>query len=154
MDVKILNPFLEATIDVARNMAQLEIKVGKPSLKVGDIASGDVTGFIKLDGSRHRGSLAITFNSEALMLVYERMLGETLQALDDSAMDLAGEITNMVCGGAKQRLSENGYDFSLTQPSMLSGESHHIHHQGKGPVLALPLELEKGQMMIEVCLNR
>jgi chemotaxis protein CheX len=113
-----------------------------------------VTGFIKLDGSRHRGSLAITFNSEALLLVYERMLGETLQALDDSAMDLAGEITNMVCGGAKQRLSESGYDFSLTQPSLLSGVAHHIHHQGKGPVLTLPLELEKGQMMIEVCLNR
>lgn len=153
MDVKILNPFLEATIEVARTMAQLDIVVGTPALKQGNTASGDVTGFIKLSGSNYKGSLAISFNREALLLVYEKMLGETLAQIDDSALDLVGEITNMVCGGAKQRLSESGFEFNLTQPQLLSGRRHQITHQGDGPVLILPLNLEQGNMVIEVCLN-
>jgi chemotaxis protein CheX len=134
-------------------MAQLEIIVGKPHIKESNLSQGEVTGFIELVGPKHSGSLAITFNKDALLLVYQNMLGETLESLDESTLDLAGEITNMVCGGAKQRLSEKGMDFDLTRPSMLSGTAHQVSHKGKGPVLSLPLALDQGQMFIEVCLN-
>lgn len=154
MDVRIINPFLEATLDVARTMAQIDITVGKPSVKQGQKASGEVSGFIQLNGQKHRGSLAISFSREALLLVYRNMLGEPLETLDDSALDLAGEITNMVCGGAKQRLAEKGYEFDLTQPAMLSGMPHTIEHKPSGPVVTLPLHLPEGEMFLEVCLNR
>jgi chemotaxis protein CheX len=81
-------------------------------------------------------------------------LGESLQAIDDSALDLAGEITNMVCGGAKQKLSEKGFEFDLTQPSILSGKDYEVTHSWDGPVLSLPLQLDDGIIYIEVSLNR
>ncbi|TCS40671.1 chemotaxis protein CheX [Reinekea marinisedimentorum] len=154
MDVGIINPFLEATLEVTRTMANMESRVGKPALKKGNQANGEVTGFIALSGPAHKGTLAITFEKEALLAVYERMLGEKLSELDDSALDLAGEITNMVCGGAKQRLSSSGYDFDLTRPTILTGKPHEINHPGNGPVLTLPLELDQGKMYIEVNLSR
>ncbi|WP_040556414.1 chemotaxis protein CheX [Reinekea blandensis] len=154
MDVRIINPFLEATLDVARTMAQLEVTVGKPVLKQGHDAPGQVSGFIHLNGLNHKGSLAISFSSKALLLIYRNMLGEPLETLDDSALDLAGEITNMVCGGAKQRLASKGYEFDLTQPTLLSGSPHSIEHTPAGPVVTLPLHLPEGEMYLEVCLNR
>lgn len=154
MDVKIINPFVEALVEVATSMAQLELTVGKPFLKQATEAEGEVSGFIELKSAQHNGSLAITFDRPALLLVYERMLGEALETVDDSALDLAGEITNMVCGGAKQRLASNGYDFELTTPSMLKGDHHVISHLGGGPVIGLPLSTQNGQVMLEVSLNR
>jgi len=154
MDAGIINPFLEATLEVTKSMAQLEATVGHPAIKKGIEAQGEVTGFIELNGTALQGTLAITFNKEALLLVYKKMLGDTLDDIDESALDLAGEITNMVCGGAKQRLSENGYNFTLTRPSILSGTPHEIKHRGSGPVITLPLELGHGKMFIEVCLHR
>jgi chemotaxis protein CheX len=154
MDVGIINPFVEAALEVTRTMANMQSKVGKPSLKTGTRANGQVTGFIALSGVTHNGTLALTFEKEALLAVYEQMLGEKLEKVDDSALDLAGEITNMVCGGAKQRLSESGYDFSLTRPNILTGTPHDVNHPGKGPVLTLPLELEQGRIFIEVNLSR
>lgn len=154
MDVAIINPFVEATLEVTRTMANTKSTVGKPTLKQGNQADGEVTGFIKLSGTEHNGSLAITFNQDAILLVYERMLGEKITSLDDSALDLAGEITNMVCGGAKARLEQKGYDFSLTQPTILTGSEYTIDHPGNCPVITLPLELEQGKIFIEVSLSR
>jgi chemotaxis protein CheX len=154
MDVGIINPFVESTLEVASTMAQLDFQVGKPSLKTDSKSQGEVTGFIELSGMNHKGSLAISFNTEALLLVYQKMLGEVLETVDDSALDLAGEITNMVCGGAKQKLSEQGFEFDLTQPSILSGHDHEVVHTLSGPVLSLPLQLEQGIIYIEVSLNR
>lgn len=154
MDVGIINPFVESIIEVAQMMAQLDVDVGKPEVKKDTIAQGEVTGLIELAGQKHKGSLAISFEKDALLLVYQKMLGETLETLDDSTLDLAGEITNMVCGSAKQKLSEKGYDFDLTQPSILSGEQHIIEHKWGGPILALPLQLEAGIIYIEVSLHR
>ncbi len=153
MDVGIINPFLEATLDVTSSMAQLTVVIGAPALKHGKIAQGEVTGYIELNGPLYIGSLAISFSKAALLLIYERMLGENLSELDDSTVDLAGEITNMVCGGAKKRLAEKGYQFSLSRPKLLTGQQHEIQHQGPGPVITLPLQLGDGEMFIEVCLN-
>ena len=153
MDVGIINPFLESTLEVTRSMAQLDAKLGPPSLKKINTSQGEVTGLIELAGTNNRGSLAITFSKDALLLVYQRMLGESLTELDESTLDLAGEITNMVCGGAKQRLSAKGFEFNLTRPTMLSGVAHEIQHLGSGPVVTMALQLEQGSIYIEVCLN-
>ena len=154
MDVGIINPFLKSTLEVTRSMAQLEATLGKPFLKTNQTSQGEVTGLIELASSHNRGSLAITFSKDALLLVYQRMLGETLAELDESTFDLAGEITNMVCGGAKQRLSAKGLEFNLTRPTMLTGALHEVQHLGTGPVVTMALQLEQGSIYIEVCLNR
>lgn len=154
MDAAIINPFVESTVEVAETMAQLSVAIGKAQLKENNNAQGEVTGIIELASQKHHGSLAITFEKAALLLVYKKMLGETLESLDDSALDLAGEITNMVCGSAKQKLSLNGYDFDLTQPSILTGKNYQVEHKWGGPVLTLPLQLDEGIIYIEVSLKR
>lgn len=152
MDVKIINPFVEALLDVTESMAQLSGQVGKPELKLTQDAPGIVTGFIRLHGRKAKGTLAVSFSEQSLLMIFERMLGEKLPELDDSAYDLAGELTNMVCGGAKRRLSDSGYEFDLTQPDILKGAGHTLDH-GHGPTITLPIEYGIGNIYIEVSLK-
>jgi chemotaxis protein CheX len=154
MDVKLINPFVEALIEVTESMAQMSGHIGKPTLKQDVKALGIVSGFIKLNNANTKGSLSISFSEPVLLSIYEKMLGETLVQLDESAYDLAGEITNMVCGGAKRRLSEQGLSFDLATPEIYKGAGHDILHLDNRPVVLLAINMEMGNIFIEVCLNR
>ena len=58
MDVRFINPFIDATTDVLTTMAGIAPKAGKPFLKKNDLASGDVSGIIGLTGGAS-GSMAL-----------------------------------------------------------------------------------------------
>ena len=44
MEIRYINPFLEGTIEVIKTMAFIEPRPGKPYLKTGNNAQGDITG--------------------------------------------------------------------------------------------------------------
>ena len=152
MNVAIINPFVEATLDVTTNMAQLTATIGKPNLKKESSLHGDITGFIELNGTEQKGTLALSFTEEAILLIYERMLGEEADSINTAVEDLTGEFTNMVCGGAKQRLAGQGFNFDLTRPSIIQGKSKTADHIPGKPVIELPIQLEGKEMYLEVCL--
>ncbi len=106
MDVEFINPFLISIQNVLKTMAQLEAKPGTPALKTNEIACGDVTGLIGMAGKQTKGTLAITFSESTILEITKRMLGEEEKSINDTVTDMAGEITNMVTGGAKKLLNE------------------------------------------------
>ena len=67
----------------------------------------------------------------------------------DEIIDLVGEITNMVTGGAKRMLSEKGFEFDMATPIVVSGKAHTIHHKSKGPVVIISIKGEVGKAYIE-----
>src|SRR3569832_1054656 len=100
MNAELINPLLEAILDVLSTMAQREAKPGRPTLKQDDAAHGDVTGLIGMTGEQARGSLAVTFSVRAFLDICRRMLGEESITIVASVTDLVGVITYMVSGGA------------------------------------------------------
>ncbi len=56
------------------------------------------------------------------------MLGERFESVDLDVINLVGEITNMVTGGAKRLLEEMGYDFDLATPVVITGKEQKITH--------------------------
>ncbi len=150
MNVEFVNPFLNAILNVLSTMATLEAKPGKPALKKGSVAKGDVTGLIGMIGDKAKGSLAITFTEPVALEITRRMLGEAPAAIDDTVIDLVGEITNMVCGGAKSALGEKGYNFDLAIPGMIAGKNHTVTHKSKGPTVLVPFATDYGEFFVEV----
>lgn len=153
MQVDFINPFLESMINVLSTMAMLEVKAGEPMVKKNETALGDVTGLIGMTSPQAKGSLAITFTSQVLLEICKRMLGERPDAVDETATDLAGEITNMVSGGAKRLLGEKGYDFDMAIPAIVSGKNHTVHHKTGGPKIIVPFETAHGAFFVEVCFD-
>lgn len=151
MEAKFINPVLTSMVNVLSTMAQMVPKPGRPSLKTDDSAPGVVTGLIAMEGAQARGSLAISFPKAVILDIVKRMLREEKTEVDDMARDLTGEISNMVMGGAKGLLEEDGYHFGLSLPTVLFGEGHTIHHGVDGPRILLPFVAEPGEFFVEIC---
>jgi chemotaxis protein CheX len=153
MDVEFINPFLGATIRVLKTMASTEARPGKPYVKKGENASGDVSGIIGITGDT-KGSLSITFSADCIKAVVKNMLGEECQEINDEIKDAVGEITNMISGDARRELSQKGRDLNAAIPTVVSGPSHSIRHISSGPCIAIPFETHAGPFVVEVSFNR
>lgn len=151
MKVEFINPFLESIVHVLETMANVKVTAGKPQRKEDDTANGDVTGVIGMASAQVKGSLAITFSSAAIFDIAKRMLGEDVKEIDNTVTDLVGEITNMVTGGAKRVLAEQGYDFDMAIPAVVAGKNHSISHKSKGLKIVIPFSILAGKFYVEVC---
>jgi chemotaxis protein CheX len=114
-------------------MVRVEIKPGIPIPKQDNIAKGGVSGLIGMNAEGVKGSVALSFTLPALKEISVRLLGSEITSLDNEAVDLTGELTNMLVGGAKSILAERGHDFDMQTPKLMHGEGHDVvhHHAGQ-----------------------
>jgi len=152
MNVEYINPFLQATVNVLKTMAFVEAKPGKPSLKKGDEAYGDVSGVIGLTGATE-GSLSVTFTQSCIEQILTNMFGEPVSGVTEEVKDAVGEITNMISGDARRVLSEKGISLEAAIPTVVAGPNHTITHMAKGPTIVIPFSTEAGAFTVEVSLN-
>ena len=153
MDVKLVNPFINATINVLETMAFMTVDAGKPYLKKDDVAIGDVSGILGLTGVAN-GTIAVTFEEKCILAIVSNMFGETMSELNSEIADAVGELTNMISGQARRELGEMGRVLKAAIPSVVTGRGHNIIHFTNGPKIAIPFETNNGKFTIEVCFER
>ncbi len=153
MNVKLINPFINATINVLETMAFITVNAGKPYLKKDNVAVGDVTGVLGLTGIAN-GTISVTFEEKCILTVVSNMFGETMTELNNEIADAVGELTNMISGQARRELEEVGKVFKAAIPSVITGRNHSITHYTDGPKIAIPFSTESGDFTIEVCFER
>lgn len=129
-------------------MAMLNPVAGKPFLKKDKVATGDVSGVIGLTGHK-KGAIVISFSTSAICQIVGGMLGETYTELNDDVKDAVGELTNMISGDARRSLQEQGIIFEAGIPNIVSGPGHQIESMTKGPVVAIPFELNGATFVVE-----
>lgn len=152
MDVRFINPFLEATIDVLKTMAFVEPRPGKPYLKKDDLARGDVSGIIGFTGAAN-GSMALSFSEGCILKIVSNMLGEEIKEINGDIKDAVGEITNMVSGVARKKLESLGLNISASIPTVVSGKGHSVSHIMGGPSIIIPFGTEQGPFVVDVCMG-
>ena len=153
MDAIIINPFINATLNVLETMAFTKAKVGKPYVKKDDIAKGDITGVIGITGNEN-GTISVTFDEKSILKIGSNMFGEEMTAINSEIADAVGELTNMISGQARKELEEIGKVYQAAIPSVITGKNHTIVHISDGPKIAIPFSTEVGTFTIEVCFDR
>ena len=153
MDVTLINPFINATINVLETMAFVTVIPGKPYGKQDNTAVGDVTGVLGLTGVAN-GTIAVTFEEKCILTVVSNMFGEQMDTLNDDIADAVGELTNMISGQARRELDDVGRVFKAAIPSVITGKNHTIRHYTDGPKIAIPFKTDGGNFTIEVCFER
>lgn len=141
MDIVMINALLHSLYDVFDTMVGLDIEPGIPELKQDRVAKGDVSGLIGMKAEGVSGSVALTLTQSAIREISRRLLGEEIADSGREAADLAGELTNMLVGGAKRILAEKGRDFDMQTPQLLVGEGHEIVHHYEGQTVLLPVKV-------------
>ena len=153
MDVMLINPFINATVNVLETMAFVKVIAGKPYIKKDNVAMGDVTGVIGLTGVAN-GTISVTFQSDCILNIVSNMFGEKMEALNADIVDAVGELTNMISGQARKELEGTGKVFKAAIPSVVTGQNHTITHCTNGPKIAIPFSVGDGNFTIEVGFER
>jgi chemotaxis protein CheX len=153
MNVEFINPFITALLNVVDMMGHTELIAEKPNIKKNVVSMGDISGLIGMVGPKTKGSLSITFEKSLALRIMHRMLGESKNEIDEEVIDMVGEITNMVSGGAKKELSIKGYEFEMATPMIVSGANHTIDHIHDGHVIIIPFSSDSGKAFIEICFD-
>jgi len=152
MDVKLINPFINATLNVLETMAFIKPEAGTPYLKKDDVAEGDVSGVIGLTGETN-GTVFVTFNELCILKIVSNMFGEEMKEINNEIADAVGELTNMISGQARKELEEIGKTFGAAIPSVITGKNHKLESITKGPKIAIPFKTDFGSFTIEVSLE-
>ena len=154
MNAEFINPFIAALLNVMQTMAQTVLIPGKPKKKSDSHAGGDISGMIGMVGDNVQGSMSISLDEGLVLEIMHKMLGEKPESIDADVQDMVGEITNMICGGAKNELGQKGYDFGMATPVVVSGKNHTINHQVNGKKMVMPFSHESGILYLEMCFNK
>jgi chemotaxis protein CheX len=152
MDLKLINPFIEATLHVLSSLAFTKATAGKPYLKKDSLAKGDVSGIVGLSGEA-RGTLSVSFSEESILAIVGNMFGEKILEINDEVKDAVGEILNIVSGQARQKLEAMGRTLKGAIPTVITGKNHAISHITKQPIVAIPFETDNGHFTLEVCIE-
>jgi chemotaxis protein CheX len=150
MDIVLINALLHSLYRIFRTMLGCEIKAGIPELKEDETARGNVSSVIGMRAEGARGSVALTLTPTAVRTISLRLLGKEVESSGLEAMDLTGELANMLVGGAKRMLAEKGLDFDMQTPKLLEGEGHAIVHHVRGRTVLLPIRLGEDEFYIEL----
>ncbi len=149
MNPVFVNAILHSTYNVLNVMANIQLKPGVPVLKTDCHYQGAVTGIMDMMSAQTHGALAISFSEEVIVELAQRMLGEKLEKVDATALDLTGEIVNMVVGGTKAILSEQGYNFEMSRPNMILGNDIDAIPNYGGQTVTLPFSTEIGEFYVD-----
>jgi chemotaxis protein CheX len=98
--------------------------------------------------------MALTFTEPAIRAIVSNLLGLQPGEVGEEMKDAVGELTNMICGDARRRLSEDGISLQSGIPTIVSGKGHSINHISNGPRLAIPFETPQGSFIVEVAFNK
>ena len=152
INVNYINPFIGATLQALEMMAAMRPERGAPFVKTDQVATGDISGIIGLAGEA-TGSVAVTFPSTLARRIYANLVGEEAHELTEEVRDAIGELANMIAGGAKAELAQQGCTFQIAIPTIVVGEGHTIDHKGQGPCLVVPFTLDGEVFWLEVSLS-
>lgn len=143
-------PFIKATDSIFSTMLGMAIEVVSSGAKVDRGTLGSVSGIIGLAGDKAEGLLVVSFDKETILAIASAFYGEEYREINQEALDSAGELTNMICGGAKAILSDQGIDLNMATPTVVEGENISVSFNRETDIFYTELRLPAGKFYLEV----
>ena len=152
-NVDFVNPFLEATVEVSEMMSGIFATAGKPYIKKPlELARGEVSGIIGLMGEKG-GNMSISFSKRCILKIVSNMFGTKPNYINIEVRDAVGEITNIIAGTGRRKLSKRGYNIQASIPTIIVGEKHFIDHNTEEPCIIIPFQTKYGPLSMEITLQ-
>lgn len=149
-DIVMINALLHSLFTIFSTMVRLPIQPGVPELKTDNLAKGEVSALVGMNADDVHGSVALSLPLPAVKVISQALLNQEIADADKDAMDLAGELVNMLVGGTKSFLAEKGQDFDMQTPQLMMGERHEIVHRYPGKTVLMPITIGAGEFYIEL----
>lgn len=139
---------IAATSEVFETMIMMDLTPGEPIEDAKMVWPRNVSGIMGLTGD-FRGMLGIHCPTEVALAITSALLGMDLDEIDEDVKDAIGEVTNMVSGGIKTLLAEEGTDLDVSIPTLISGESYKVNCLSDANRVIIPFETTSGKFWAE-----
>jgi len=121
MDVKLINPFVDAFLNIMPQLGFQEIKKQNISLKGKNLKSNGVMLNIGIVGDI-KGNVVYCLDIEgAKKIASTMMMGFPVTELDDMAQSAISELSNMLTANASTNFSESGVNINISTPTLIFG---------------------------------
>lgn len=120
MNVKFLNPFIDAAYEVIQVETGIKMQRGGLNLINEDYLTNDVTVIISLVGDVE-GNVFYSMDENTAVSLASAMLGEQLDSFNNLAQSGVAELGNVITGRASIKLSEAGFEANISPPTLLTG---------------------------------
>jgi chemotaxis protein CheX len=151
MNVKFLNPFVDAAVEVLKAEAKANISKGTITLQKSALTSDEVTVLINLVG-QVQGVVLFGMSEKLGMNIVSLMMSQEFTEFDNLAQSGVAELGNVISGRATVMLSEAGYKSTISPPTMIKGKGVQISTLDF-PRIVVPLTCELGEMVIHLALR-
>lgn len=121
MDVRLINPFVEAVAEVMPQLGFKSVEKVGLEMKNGSIPGMGVMALIGVAGTI-KGN--VIYNMEldyAKQIASNMMMGTPVPELDDMAQSAISEMANMLCANASIKLSNMGIQTDISTPTIMVG---------------------------------
>lgn len=143
MNVEYINPFIQGTQSVLKNVCNEETKLGKIYLKTSPYTGETISIIIGVTGDI-KGQVIFSLNvNSACAIASKMMMGAPVTEMDELAKSAISELTNMILGNTATLFYNTGINIDITPPSLLMGQNVQISTT-KTQTICIPLELSDG----------
>lgn len=143
VNVEFINPFIQGTQAILRDVCQEEAKLGKVHLKESPYMSDTVAIIIGITGDIKGQVIFSLGTGTACSIASKMMMGMPVSELDEMAKSAISELTNMILGNTATIFYNLGITIDITPPSLLMGQNIQIS-TNKMKTICLPLQLSGG----------
>jgi chemotaxis protein CheX len=151
MNVKLLNPFIQAAVEVLEAEVGADISRGEITLQKSSLTSDDITVLINLIGDVY-GVVMYGMQMSTGLKMVSKILGQAFGELNPLAQSGVAELGNVISGRATIRFSEAGYSSNISTPTVLIGSGIQISTLDF-PRIVVPLETEFGCFTVHLALR-
>lgn len=149
MNVNYLNPFIEASQNLIKDIAGMETKLEKVFLRGNSFTGDEVIIIIGVTGALI-GHIILTLNKESMDVIVEKMYAGNANNLESELKRSAiAELSNMIVGNASSIFYKKGMKMFITTPTILTTKKVVISN--KYPIICIPLSLgEDDKIKLEI----
>jgi chemotaxis protein CheX len=151
MNVKFLNPFIEAAYEVLKTETKNEIQRGELRLDNDSYVTDDLTVILSLVGAVV-GTVFYSMNLDTGIELASKIMGERFEKFDILAQSGIAELGNVITGRASMKLAEAGYESTISPPALILGKGATISTLDYAR-LVVPLKTNAGLFMIHLALR-
>lgn len=151
MDVKFLNPFIEAAFEVMKAELGVTAVRGNLSLQKTAMTTNDITVLIHLVGQVY-GVVTYGMATQTGLNMVSKIMGQEFDDLDSLAQSGVAELGNVISGRATIKFSQAGYDSNISPPTLISGKNVKISTLDFSRVV-VPLITDLGELEVHLALR-
>jgi len=143
MRVEYINPFVESSFNVLKEVLGTELKRGDLYLKSSTMQIMGVAALVGLAGDVE-GRVLFDMTKETALAVASGMNQEEMKVMDDMVKATITELANMITAQAVTKLHDLGFKFDLTPPALFTGDNMEVSNNLDVEALIVPMTIGPG----------